>query len=108
METFDIVVRYKKDALQTVEDLESLLLSGARGPVPLSEIAEVIDGEGPITIIVLIRRTSATIRAKVRRSYARQVTAKIADTISDIDVPDGYSIDIGGMSELMEERLRRA
>lgn len=102
-ETFDIVVRYKKDALQTVEDLESLLLSGARGPVPLSEIAEVIDGEGPITINRLNQRTSATIRAKYADLTLGEITAKIADTISDIDVPDGYSIDIGGMSELMEE-----
>ena len=101
--TFDIVVSYEKDAVETVEDMESLRLSGALGTVALKDIAQVIEGEGPITINRLNQRLSARISAKYSNVTLGEMTTRINDAVSEIDIPDGYKISMGGMSELMEE-----
>ncbi len=101
--TFDIVVSYDKSAVETVEDIESLRLTGALGTVALKDIAQVVEGEGPITINRLNQRLSARINAKYSDITLGEITTKINDAVSEIDIPDGYKISMGGMSELMEE-----
>ena len=102
-DTFDIVVSYDKSAVQTVENIESLRLSGALGTVALKDIAQVVEGEGPITINRLNQRLSASISAKYSDITLGEITTEINDVVSKIDIPDGYKISMGGMSELMEE-----
>ncbi len=101
--TFDIKVRYKEDSVRAIEDIGSLLLTGRSGTVALKDIAEVIDGEGPRSVNRIGQRLSASINAQYSNRSLGVVTDDIDDIISDLNIPDGYRVDIGGMSKIMSE-----
>ncbi|HQD85916.1 MAG TPA: efflux RND transporter permease subunit [Bacillota bacterium] len=101
--TFDVVVRYHKDSVKTIEDIGSLLLAGHSGTVPLKEIAQIVPGEGPISVYRIDQRLSASIRAQYSNRDLGSVTGEVSDLISSVDIPQGYAVEIGGMSQIMDE-----
>lgn len=101
--TFDVVARYHKDSVKTIEDIGSLLLAGQSGTVPLKEIAQIVPGEGPISVYRIDQRLSASIRAQYSNRDLGSVTAEVSDLISSVDIPEGYAVEIGGMSQIMDE-----
>ena len=101
--TFDVVVRYDKDSVRTIEDIGSLLIAGQTGPVPLKEIAQIAEGEGPRTINRIDQRLSARIQAQYSNRDLGVVTADVSEIIAGLDLPEGYRVDIGGMSRIMSE-----
>lgn len=101
--TFNIMVRYQKDKVEAIDDIGSLLLSGRSGTVPLRDIAKVIDGEGPRSVNRIDQRLSASISTQYSNRSLGVVTDDINDIISDLNIPDGYRIDVGGMSQIMSE-----
>lgn len=101
--TYNIVVRYQDDAVRTTSDIESMVLAGRTGNVALKDIAEVIDGEGPMAINRIDQRLSASINAEYSRRSLGVVTNDISNAIADLNVPEGYKITVGGMSQIMTE-----
>ncbi len=101
--TYNIVVHYQDDSVRTTSGIESMVLAGRTGNVALKDIAKVIDGEGPIAINRIDQRLSASINAEYSKRSLGVVTNDISNVIAGLNVPEGYKITVGGMSQIMTE-----
>ncbi|HPA16107.1 MAG TPA: CusA/CzcA family heavy metal efflux RND transporter [Verrucomicrobiae bacterium] len=106
---FPLVVRLP-DRLRTDPDaLAATLIPTAAGPVlPLSQVADISEIEGPATINREWGKRRITVQCNVRgrdvASFVAEAKAKIA---SQIKRPDGYTIEWGGQFENMERANRK-
>jgi len=101
--TFDMVVRLDPEAVRDVSSLKEILLPGKMGPVKLGDIATVAEGEGPVVISRSDQKLSARLTGQFAGRSLGAVTLDLTGLISRTDIPEGYSISVGGMSEIMEE-----
>ncbi len=101
--TFDVVVRFDPKAVKDVSSLKGIVLAGKTGPVKLRDIATIVEGEGPVVISRSDQKLSARLTGQFADRSLGAVTADLMDLISETDLPEGYSISIGGMSQIMEE-----
>ncbi|WP_324650697.1 efflux RND transporter permease subunit [Georgenia sp. H159] len=87
----------------TREELESLQVATAAGPVPLSQVAEVQEVDQPITVTRADGLRSATISATSTASDLGRVTADLRSALDSLDLPDGVAAEIEGVSADQEE-----
>ena len=99
----DVVVRLDPESVKDAEGVGEIVLQGQTGRVKLKDIATVSQGEGPVAISRHEKRLSARITASINERTLGEVAEDIEDIISDMDVPDGYSITQTGMTEIMNE-----
>lgn len=101
--TWDIVVRFDPDAVKDVSSLEEMMLWGQAGPVRLREVAAIVEGEGPVVIARNNQRMSARLTGQFAERSLGSVTGDLMNLISRTEIPEGYSVSIGGLSEIMQE-----
>lgn len=97
---FRIRVRLSEDDLRSTESLLArpiALPSGAT--VQLAELVTVADGETPQAIDRLNQRRIVTVGGGLAEGYdLGTVTGRVRTAIADIDVPEGFSVIVGGES----------
>jgi cobalt-zinc-cadmium resistance protein CzcA len=101
---FPLVVRLPDRQRTDPEALAATLIPTATGSVlPLNQVAQVIETEGPSTINREWGRRRITVQCNVRGrdvgSFVAEAQKKIADQVK---LPEGYSIEWGGQFENME------
>jgi cobalt-zinc-cadmium resistance protein CzcA len=101
---FPLVVRLPDRQRTDPEALAATLIQTATGSVlPLNQVAQVIETEGPATINREWGRRRITVQCNVRGrdvgSFVAEAQKKIADQVR---LPEGYSIEWGGQFENME------
>ena len=79
------------------EQLRSLLIVGATGPVPLSAVAEPVLREGPVTISRTDGERSAGITADIVSDDAQAVGVQVDEAIAALDLPPGVTVTSGGI-----------
>lgn len=94
----DIVVKSEEPA-QTLSELKALPL----GPVKLGQIADVKLVEGPVSMTRIDGSRAATITAKPTGDNTGAVTAELQTKITALDLPDGATASIGGVSADQDE-----
>jgi HAE1 family hydrophobic/amphiphilic exporter-1 len=100
---YDIRVRLQQVDRESVSDVGSLMVAYNRGPVYLSDIADVSPGVGPTKIDRKNRQRMVAVTADLKKGYplgnvVQQVQKEIAD------VPTGnVAVFFGGESEMMRE-----
>ncbi|MFJ9623687.1 efflux RND transporter permease subunit [Streptomyces sp. NPDC101181] len=94
----DIVVRSARPAT-TMAELKALPL----GPVKLGDIAEVKLVPGPVSTTRIDGRRAATITAKPVGDNTGAVGTTLAQKIDALDLPDGATATIGGVTEDQNE-----
>ncbi|MBM9622012.1 efflux RND transporter permease subunit [Streptomyces zhihengii] len=94
----DIVITSANPA-RTMDELRALPL----GPVKLGDIAEVKLVPGPVSMTRIDGSRAATITAKPTGDNTGAVSAELQTKISALDLPEGASASIGGVSEDQEE-----
>ena len=85
------------------EDLEQLAITTAAGPVPLVQIAEVREVAQPVTVTRADGLRSATITAGSEVSDLGRVTADIRSAVDSLDLPDGVTATVEGVSAEQED-----
>ncbi|MFG1417062.1 efflux RND transporter permease subunit [Xanthobacter sp. V0B-10] len=103
---FDLIVRLP-DATRSAEGLASLLVETPSGWVPLSEVAEVKETDGPNQILREGGRRRIVVLANT--SGARDTAAIIADmrrVIGETALPPGTSTSLEGTFAAQEESMR--
>ncbi|MFJ3542595.1 efflux RND transporter permease subunit [Streptomyces rubiginosohelvolus] len=94
----DIVIRSTKPAA-TVAELKALPL----GPVKLGDIADVKVVPGPVSMTRIDGQRSATVTAKPVGDNTGAVSTDLATKIDALDLPEGATATIGGVTEDQNE-----
>ncbi|MDJ1641208.1 efflux RND transporter permease subunit [Streptomyces pakalii] len=94
----DIVLRSSKPAA-TVAELKALPL----GPVKLGDIADVKVVPGPVSMTRIDGQRSATVTAKPVGDNTGAVSTDLAAKIDALDLPEGATATIGGVTEDQNE-----
>ncbi|MET9431818.1 efflux RND transporter permease subunit [Streptomyces sp. NPDC003036] len=94
----DVVITSAAPA-RTMAQLQQLPL----GPVKLGDIAEVKLVPGPVSMTRIDGSRAATITAKPTGDNTGAVSAALQSKINALDLPDGATATIGGVSEDQEE-----
>jgi len=103
---FDVVVRLD-ESRRTTEALKDLLIETAAGWVPLKQIADVREGDGPNQILRENGRRRLVVLAN--SDGKRDMTAIIADIRREIAIaqlPTGVSASLEGTFQAQEESMR--
>ncbi|MDE3719877.1 efflux RND transporter permease subunit [Nocardiopsis sp. N85] len=99
----DVVVR-AVDSPTGVEELEELVvMSPVAGPVELSEVADVVEVEQPPQLTRIDGITATTVEAAVTASDLGAVSAEIMTTLDSLDLPQGATATLGGVSQDQSE-----
>ncbi len=106
---FDIVVKYKKDYRQSIDDIKNILVSSSDGlNIPLEELADIGFKEGPAEITRDNGKRRIIIQNNVRgrdiESFIEELKTKID---SELKLPSGYIIKYGGQFENLESARER-
>jgi cobalt-zinc-cadmium resistance protein CzcA len=106
---FPLVVRLPDRQRTDPEALAATLIPTAAGPVlPLNQVAQITEQEGPATINREWGQRRLTVQCNVRgrdvKSFVAEGKAKLA---AQVQRPAGYTIDWGGQFENMERANRR-
>jgi len=100
----DVVMRYEQERLNYITDLHNLMLMTPRGiSVPLSEVADIYEEQGPISITKNNQRRYITISAEFVDTDLNAVSDEIRSLLDDYVFPDGVSYEFVGMYAMMME-----
>ncbi len=99
---YDLVVRLP-DAGRTPQDLARVMLDSPRGPVPLSAIATVEDGDGPNQIGRENSRRRIVVYANTDGSDMAQIIGNVRAVVAKAGLPGGYFVNIEGQFQAQEQ-----
>ncbi len=94
----DIVIRSAQPAT-TLAELQALPV----GPVRLGDIAEVKEVPGPVAMTRIDGARAATVTARPQGDNTGAVSAELQTKLKALDLPDGATASIGGVSEDQDE-----
>ncbi|MFD7276216.1 efflux RND transporter permease subunit [Streptomyces sp. NPDC059862] len=94
----DVVIKSAKPA-ETMAQLKNLSL----GPVKLGDIATVRVVDGPVSMTRIDGQRAATITARPTGDNTGAVSADLQSEINALDLPEGATAEIGGVSEDQDE-----
>lgn len=100
----DVVVRVHPDFAQDRQALTNLPIDTPAGiTVPLSELAVIEEGRGPVSIVRSDRALAVNVTAGISGRELSDVMADLQAGLRSLPIPAGYSIDLAGQFELMVE-----
>ncbi|MER6347796.1 efflux RND transporter permease subunit [Streptomyces sp. NPDC001595] len=94
----DVVIRSARPA-ETLAQLKKLPL----GPVKLGDIADVRLVDGPVSMTRIDGQRAATVTARPTGDNTGAVSADLQAKINALDLPEGATAEIGGVSEDQDE-----
>lgn len=104
---YDVTLRVPDNARGNLENLGDLMIDTYAGPVPLSNVADIVSSSGPSTVNRenVSRRliVSANTSDRDLRGAVNDIRAAIN---SNVSLPEGYSITYGGQFESEESASR--
>jgi cobalt-zinc-cadmium resistance protein CzcA len=106
---FPLVVRLPDTQRQNPEALAATLIPTAAGPVlPLQQLANLTETEGPSTINREWGRRRITVQCNVQGRDVKSFVAEARESMeAQIKLPPGYSMEWGGQFENMERANRK-
>ena len=102
-DVLDVVLRYKKDAVQDTTKVGEIMLTGRTGPVLVKDVASIEKGLGPVQIARQDRRLSAQVTGQISERSLGSVSSDVAKIIDGMDIPQDYRVELGGVSQIMTE-----
>lgn len=104
---YEVHVRYGEEFTSTIEAVEDLVLrSPAGGYVALSEIVDVVEGEGPVTINRINQESAVQFTLHYGNQYTLgEMSQLVQRTINDMDIPEETTISYTGDQELMADAI---
>ena len=98
---FDLVVRYKEDVRNSIENIKTALIGLPNGSqVPLEQVATVSSVSSPNTISREDVQRKIVVAANVQGRDLRSAVEEIRETVnSSVTIPEGYRVQYGGQFE---------
>ncbi|MGH3094789.1 MAG: efflux RND transporter permease subunit [Streptosporangiales bacterium] len=101
----DIVLK-TDDRPKSLSDIRDLKLTTPAGQVPLHKVASVEQTNGPVTVSHIDGSRSATVSATPSGKNTGAITASLRQELDDLDLPNGVSYSLGGVSQDQSEAFR--
>lgn len=93
-----------EEGLDSVDDLTGKTISSATGQqVKISDLATVEETEAPQSITKRDGKLYTEVSARVTARDVNGATAELQKAVDGLDLPDGASVDFGGVTEQMNE-----
>lgn len=104
---YDVVVQLPDTESDTIEDLQGFLVQTSSGQhVSLDSIASIEETKGPVSIQRENQRQMYTVTADTAEGAGvAQVTAQVNQLLSQLPIPNGYEVTLGGMRQEFEDSL---
>lgn len=97
---YDITLIAAPDSRSTLDALSTLTVDGARGPVALGEVAEIISTTGPNSINRENVKRRIVVSANVEGRDLRGAVDEIMGRVGrEVQLPEGYFLNYGGQFE---------
>lgn len=93
--------------ISTLTELENLVLPTPTGMVPLAEIAEIQQVDTPSTVRRVQGELSATVSITPASGELSKATSEINAALEELDLPNGVSYEIGGVSAQQTEAFEQ-
>ena len=106
--TYDLVVRVDEDQMQTIEDLEALMVpTSTGGSVRLDAVADLVEGTAPLSIMREDKQRINHVSADIMEGYAaNEVQAAVDKALADhLVLPEGVSLEQTGEMSMFAEYL---
>ncbi len=107
-EYYDIRVRIPETDIRSRQDIENLFLDAPGNlKVPLRTVAQVIPRLGPVEILREDQIQQIIVASDVTGGFSvGSMASAVSHALSDIPLPEGYSLNFGGQVYLMKESQR--
>ncbi|MDG5788961.1 efflux RND transporter permease subunit [Evansella sp. AB-P1] len=104
---YEVHVRYGEEFTRNIDDVENLLLRSQTGEyVELSEVVDVVEGEGPVTINRINQESSVQFTLHYGSQYnLGEMSRLVQTTIDDMDIPAESSVTYTGDQQMMEDAM---
>ncbi|WP_027340347.1 efflux RND transporter permease subunit [Halonatronum saccharophilum] len=103
-EEFDIRLRLDEDDVRTINRLNDLKITSPEGiTVPLAQVADVEVVEGPTGIDRMSQQRLVSVSTDLYGRSLSEVESDIRKILSDLNLPDGYTIEYGGEVQEMQD-----
>lgn len=102
---FDLVLRLP-DSARTPQDLARVMLDSPAGPVPLGNIAEVSEGDGPNQIGRENSRRRIVVYANTDGGDMSAIIEQVRNSVANTELPGGYFVSIEGQFQAQEQATR--
>ena len=99
---FDLVVRLA-DVDRSPQDLARVMLASPAGPIPLSSVAQIEEGDGPNQIGRENGRRRIVVYANTDGSNMSKIIEDVRKTVSGSQLPGGYFVSIEGQFQAQEQ-----
>ncbi|HCC72111.1 MAG TPA: multidrug transporter AcrB, partial [Bacteroidales bacterium] len=97
---YDVIVRYKEESRNSISDVENIPVRNMQGQIiRLGEIAEVKEFWSPPNIEHKRKERIVYVTATPHKRPLGDIAADIQQTIDELDVPSGVSVEISGAIE---------
>ncbi len=106
--TYDLVVRIDEDQMQTVEDLEALMIPTATGArVRLDAVADLVEDTAPMSIMREDKQRINHVTASIMEGYAaNEVQAAVDEALAEhLVLPEGVTLEQTGEMSMFAEYL---
>ena len=105
--TWDVRLGLKLDSWNKLDDIRALMISSPLGTsVPLSQIADVREVPGPVSILTQDGQQYAKVTGKITAKNTGSISMEVQKRLKSIPLPDGVETSLGGVSEMMSSTFR--
>lgn len=100
----DVTMLYPEDERSTIRDLQDMNIQSQTGStIPLEEVASFNEVQGPIALTREDQQPQSNISSDVTGRDLGSVVSDVEDELANMNLPEGYSYQIGGQAEDMAE-----
>lgn len=101
---YDVRVLLPENQRSTINDLENMVIQSYSGAeIPLTSVATLVQVQGPTDITRKDQQRLVTITSDLRDRDLGSVNGDIQQALTNIDIPEGYDISIGGQGDDMTD-----
>ena len=102
-DTVDVVLLGDLGSTRGIDQVQSLVIVGPAGAVPVGELADLVTKEGPVSISRTDGVRSSTIQADIVADDTQAVGVLVDEKIAALNLPPGVSVSSGGIFADIEE-----
>ena len=103
-EEYDIRVRFHNPERDSIEDVKNITIPSPAGfQIPLYQVAEIHQAEGPLKITRENQSRKVTVTANTFGRDIKGIIADIKSRLGNLDFPSGYFLEYGGTYKEMTD-----
>jgi len=104
---YNILVRLQIEDRESLADLGDIFITSPLGrQISLDSIARLEEGIGPVRIERKGQERVITVSGGIRGRNLGSITGDIRESLANISIPEGFSVEFGGEQQEMEESFR--